>query len=45
MGTAIETEQELDSLMNHTGEAVKILSSIKSDESDQECWPLGDISL
>ena len=25
MGTAIETEQELDSLMNHTGEAVKIL--------------------
>ena len=27
------------------GEAVKILSSLKSDESDQECWPLGDISL
>ena len=25
MGTAIETEEELDSLMNHTGEAVKIL--------------------
>ena len=27
------------------GEAVKILSSLKSDESDQECWSLGDISL
>ncbi len=25
MGTAIETEQELDSLMNYTGEAVKLL--------------------
>ena len=25
MGTAIETEDELDKLMNHTGEAVKIL--------------------
>ena len=27
------------------GEAVKILSSLKSDESDQEYWTLGDISL
>ena len=27
------------------GEAVKILSSLKSDLRDQECWPLGDISL
>ena len=27
------------------GEAVNILSSLKSDESDQKCWPLGDISL
>ena len=25
MGTAIETEEELDNLMNHTGEAVKLL--------------------
>ena len=25
MGTAIETEEELDNLMSHTGEAVKIL--------------------
>ena len=27
------------------GEVVKILSSLNSDESDQECWSLGDISL
>ena len=27
------------------GEAVKILSSLKGDLRDQECWTLGDISL